>query len=163
MLWLRGLLFTVLVPFVVAYVVPQDLRGSRLVAPGFWQTGYILVGVGVVLYFWCLLCFLLAGGTPAVFFTRHLSFLIGREPPKVVKSGPYRFSRNPMYVSVLAAIFGQVLLYRSSRILVYGACAALVFHLVVVFLEEPHLRKTRGPEYHAYLQHVSRWLGRVQG
>jgi protein-S-isoprenylcysteine O-methyltransferase Ste14 len=159
-LWLRGLIFTVLVPFVVGYLVPQNLRGTGGVAPGFWQTGYLLFGVGAALYLWCLVCFLLAGGTPAVFFTRHLSFLIGKEPPDVVRTGPYRFSRNPMYVGVVAAIFGQALLYRSRPVFVYGACAALTFHLVVVLLEEPHLRKARGAGYETYLHNVPRWLGR---
>jgi len=158
-LWLRGLIFTVLVPLVVGYLVPQNLRGARGVAPGLWQAGYVLFGAGAALYLWCLVCFLLAGGTPAVFFTRHLSFLIGKEPPDVVRTGPYRYSRNPMYVGVVAAIFGQALLYRSRRVFVYGICTALVFHLVVVLLEEPHLRRTRGPGYETYSHTVPRWLG----
>lgn len=160
MLWLRGLVFTVLVPFVVAYVLPQSLRETGNVAPGAWQLGYVVLAAGAVLYLWCLVLFLLAGGTPAIFFTRHLSFLLGTEPPDVVRNGPYRFSRNPMYVAVLAAIFGQAILYRSARLFVYGAGAALFFHLVVVFLEEPHLKKARGAGYETYLSRVPRWLGR---
>jgi len=161
-LWLRGLIFTVLVPLVVGYLVPQNLRGSAALASGSWQLGYVLFAAGVLLYLWCLVCFLLAGGTPAVFFTRHLSFLLGKEPPDVVRTGPYRFSRNPMYVGVVAAIFGQALLYRSRPVFVYGVCAALTFHLVVVLLEEPHLRKTR-EGYETYLGRVPRWLGRPHG
>lgn len=163
MLWLRGLIFTVLVPFVVGYLVPQNLRGSAGVASGAWQLGYVLFAAGALLYLWCLVCFLLAGGTPAVFFTRHFSFLIGKEPPDVVRTGPYRYSRNPMYVGVVAAIFGQALLYRSRPVFVYGVSAAIIFHLVVVLLEEPHLRKARGEGYEAYLNRVPRWLGRPHG
>jgi protein-S-isoprenylcysteine O-methyltransferase Ste14 len=159
MLWLRGLLFTFLVPFVVGCLVPQALRTPGGVVPGIWQLGYILVAVGAVLYLWCLTCFLLAGGTPAIFFTRHLGFLLGEEPPDVVRTGPYRFSRNPMYVAVVAAIFGQAALYRSRQLLIYGAAAALFFEIVVVVLEEPHLRKTRGPSYQQYLRVVPRWIG----
>jgi protein-S-isoprenylcysteine O-methyltransferase Ste14 len=161
-LWLRGLIFTVLVPFVVGYLVPQNLRGTAEVAPGAWQLGYVLFAVGVVLYLWCLICFLLAGGTPAIFFTRHLSFLIGKEPLDFVRTGPYRYSRNPMYVGVVTAIFGQALLYRSRPMFVYGACVALTFHLVVVLLEEPHLRRTR-EGYEKYIRSVPRWLGRPHG
>lgn len=159
MLWVRGLIFTVLVPFVVGYLVPQNLRGTAGLAEGWWQLGYIPAAAGAALYLWCLVCFLLAGGTPAVFFTRHLGFLIGKEPPEVVRTGPYRYSRNPMYVGVVAAIFGQALLYRSRPISVYGVSAALFFHLVVVLLEEPHLRRTRAG-YETYLHTVPRWLGR---
>jgi len=159
-LWLRGVIFTALVPFVVGCLVPQNLRGEAGAAPGWWNAGYVLLAAGAALYLWCLVCFLMSGGTPAIFFTRHLSFLLGKEPPDVVRTGPYRYSRNPMYLGVLAAIFGQALLYRSRPILIYGACTALAFHLVVVFLEEPHLRKTRDAGYEKYLYTVPRWLGR---
>lgn len=159
MLWLRGLIFAALVPVVVGYVVPQNVRGSTGTAPGAWQLGYLLAAFGAALYIWCLICFLLAGGTPAVFFTRPLSFLIGKEPSDVVRTGPYRYSRNPMYVGVVAAILGQAMLYRSRPVLMYGVCAGLTFHLVVVLLEEPHLRRTR-PGYETYLSNVPRWIGR---
>jgi protein-S-isoprenylcysteine O-methyltransferase Ste14 len=158
-LWLRGLIFTALVPFVVGYLVPQNLRGPVGVAAGAWQLGYVLFAVGAALYLWCLVCFLLAGGTPAIFFTRHFNVLIGKEPLDVVRNGPYRFSRNPMYVGVVTAIFGQALLYRSRPVFVYGVCVAFTFHLVVVLLEEPHLRRVRGDSYAAYLNNVPRWLG----
>jgi protein-S-isoprenylcysteine O-methyltransferase Ste14 len=160
MLWLRGFVFTVLVPFVVGYLVPQSLRAPRGIAPGIWQLGSILVAAGALLYLCCLVCFLLAGGTPAIFFTRHLGFLLGEEPPDVVRTGPYRFSRNPMYVAVVAAILGQAALYRSRQILLYSVSTALVFEIVVVLLEEPHLRRTRGAGYQQYLRTVPRWIGR---
>ncbi len=163
MLWLRGLLFTILVPFVVGYAVPQSLRTPGAAAPGIWQFGSILIAAGALLYLWCLVCFLLAGGTPAIFFTRHLGFLLGEEPPDVVRTGPYRYSRNPMYVAVVAAIFGQAALYRSRELLIYGAAAALAFEIVVVFLEEPHLRKVRGAGYEQYLRAVPRWIGPLRG
>ena len=163
MLWVRGFIFTALVPYVVGYLVPQGLRTPGGIAPGIWQLGYALVAAGALLYLWCLVCFLFAGGTPAIFFTRHLGFLIGEEPPDVVRTGPYRFSRNPMYVGVVAAIFGQAALYRSRQILIYGVSAALVFEIVVVLLEEPHLRRTRGPGYEQYLHTVPRWLGWPRG
>lgn len=160
MLWLRGLAFTILVPFVVGCVVPQSMRASGMAA-GIWRLGYLLAAAGTLLYLWCLVCFLMSGGTPAIFFTRHLGFLLREEPPDVVRTGPYRFSRNPMYVAVVTAIFGQAALYRSRQILIYGIAAAIVFELVVVALEEPHLRKTRGPGYEQYLHTVPRWFGRM--
>jgi protein-S-isoprenylcysteine O-methyltransferase Ste14 len=158
MLWLRGCIFTMLVPFLVGLWVPWRLLGNRPLAPGGWQAGWLLLGAGVALYGWCLLLFLLSGGTPAIFFTRHQGFLIGTEPERVVRGGPYRFSRNPMYVAVTAAVLGQALIYRSAIVFAYGAILMLVFHLVVVLLEEPHLHRTRGPQYNDYLRTVRRWL-----
>jgi protein-S-isoprenylcysteine O-methyltransferase Ste14 len=159
MLWVRGLIFTVLVPAVVAFVLPSTFDPRARPAGGTWLAGWLPILAGTAIYFLCLIRFLLAGGTPAVFFTRPIRFLIGEEPAGVVSSGLYRFSRNPMYVGVVLAIFGQALLFASWRMAVYGCATFLVFHGVVVLLEEPHLRATRGEAYERYCRTVPRWLG----
>src|ERR1039458_5631214 len=158
LLWIQGLIFTLLVPGVVPFFVPQWLRTTPA-AGGLWPLGWILFALGAVIYFRCLAGFLLSGGTPAIFFTRPARALIGEEPPRVVESGLYRYSRNPMYLGVLIAITGQAIVFRSSRIAIYLVVAALFFHCVVVFLEEPHLARVRGPAYNDYRRRVPRWLG----
>jgi protein-S-isoprenylcysteine O-methyltransferase Ste14 len=157
-LWLQGLIFTVLVPGVVAFYVPQTLRRGPA-SGGWWSFGWILFAVGTLIYFRCLFDFLRSGGTPAIFFTRHIRALIGEEPKEIVRGGLYGYSRNPMYVGVLVAIAGQAIVYRSLRIAVYFVLAALTAHLVVVFLEEPHLARVRGSAYADYCRRVPRWLG----
>lgn len=159
LLWLRGVAFTVLVPAVVGFYVPSTFLEGRHLQPGAWQAGWVLVIAGTATYLVCLIQFLTAGGTPAIFFTRHLRFLIGQEPTVVVRQGIYRISRNPMYVGVLTAVFGQAILYRSRAVAIYGLCLWVCFHLVVVLLEEPHLRATRGEEYKRYCRQSPRWIG----
>ena len=98
--WLRGLVFTLLVPFIVGGYVPwRMVRGSSL-AGGWWTIGWPLAVAGAAIYGACLISFLMSGGTPAPFFTQHLRAVIGAEPPKVVRDGLYRCSRNPMYLGV---------------------------------------------------------------
>ena len=160
MLWLRGLVFTLLVPFVVGVVVPWRIyRGSDF-AGGGWIAGWFVLAAGAAIYMACLLSFLRSGGTPAPFFIKPLQGVIGREPPRVVRDGLYRYSRNPMYVGVVLLIFGQAILYKSQDVAIYGALTWLVFHLVVVLIEEPHLRQERGPSYDDYCRRVPRWMGR---
>ena len=159
LLWLQGLIFSVLVPGVVAFYVPQTLRNGHAAAAGWWSLGWILFAVGAAVYLLCLLNFLRAGGTPAIFFTRHIRAFMGEEPQQVVRNGLYRFSRNPMYVGVLTAIAGQAIVYRSRPIAVYLLIAAITFHLVVVLLEEPHLASARGDSYRDYRRRVPRWRG----
>ncbi|MGA2328215.1 MAG: isoprenylcysteine carboxylmethyltransferase family protein [Bryobacteraceae bacterium] len=159
MLRLRGLVFTLLVPGVVGVCVPLALRSGASARAGFWQAGWIAIAGGAALYLWSLLRFLASGGTPAIFFTRHLRFLIGEEPDSLVHGGPYRFSRNPMYLGVLLVVFGQAAVLASLRVALYGACLWLAFHVVVVCFEEPHLGARQGTAYKDYCRRVPRWFG----
>ena len=159
LLWLQGLVFSMLVPGVIAFYLPQTMRNGQAAAGGWWSLGWILFAIGSTIYLLCLLNFLRHGGTPAIFFTRPVRAVLGQEPPQVVSTGLYRYSRNPMYVGVITAIVGQAIVYRSRSMALYALIAALVFHLVVVFLEEPHLAHARGPAYEDYRRRVPRWLG----
>ncbi|HET8546484.1 MAG TPA: isoprenylcysteine carboxylmethyltransferase family protein [Bryobacteraceae bacterium] len=158
MLWIRGLIFTVLVPGTVAFYIPRAILSGAPLAGGWWQLGWVPLIAGLVLFLWCVARFLLAGGTPAPFFVGPLRALVGREPADLVATGPYRFSRNPMYVGVLLIIFGQAILYRSADLATYGLVMWLAFHLVVVFIEEPHLEQVHGAEYERFRRQVRRWL-----
>lgn len=159
MLWLRGLLFTLLVPAMVAVVVPSAVHPGARLQGGAWHAGWVLIAAGTATYILCLLRFLAAGGTPAIWFTRRLRLLIGEEPAALISAGLYRYSRNPMYVGVLLVIFGQAIVCKSMPLALYGLVVFLVFHCTVVFGEEPHLRATRGPSYELYCRAVPRWLG----
>jgi protein-S-isoprenylcysteine O-methyltransferase Ste14 len=82
-------------------------------------------------------------------------------PEKLVVTGLYRYVRNPMYVAILAVIFGQALLFGEWRLIVYGALLWLAFHFFVVAYEEPRLEKTFGVQYRAFRTHVPRWIPRL--
>ncbi len=158
MLWLRGLLFS-LVPGLLWGLVPYWLSGSKPLQRGLWQLGWIPLCLGAAVYLGCLLNFLAAHGTPAPFFTRRMRGIIGEEPAGLVCAGMYRFSRNPMYVGMLLAIFGQALLFASVPVTLYGLAAWLSVHLGVVRVEEPHLRAKHEQAFEEYCRRVPRWLG----
>ena len=157
--WVRGLIFTVLVPGMLALYVPARMADSLVPPGGLWNAGWLVSAIGAIGYLLCFLQFLASGGTPAIFFTRPLKFLIGQEPSRLVQGGLYHVSRNPMYVSVLLVIFGQALRFVSAAIAEYGFVVWLAFHIVVVLLEEPHLLDERGSSYAEYCRRVPRWIG----
>lgn len=82
-------------------------------------------------------------------------------PQKLVVTGLYRYVRNPIYIAVVAVIFGQALLFGDLRLLWYGALLWLFFHVWVVMIEEPTLKQTFGPEYESFRTHVPRWIPRL--
>jgi protein-S-isoprenylcysteine O-methyltransferase Ste14 len=149
-LFVKNLLFTILVPGTVAVFVPLFFFShSTLEASAVSVGAGLLLLIGASVYTWCLWEFATVGrGTPAPI-----------DPPKnLVVRGLYEYTRNPMYVGVLCVIGGWALLFRSVGLVIYGICLAIGFHLFVRLYEEPHLRRVFGPSYERYCSRVRRWL-----
>ena len=73
-------------------------------------------------------------------------------------TGLYRYSRNPMYISVALALIGRAVSFGSSGLLIYALVVAIAFHLRVVFGEEPWLARTHGEQWDLYVARVPRWF-----
>ena len=153
---LKTLIFSILVPGTVAGVIPWLLLqgSSNLVPmiPSVWMVGLLPILLGVGLYLWCAGAFAFLGkGTPAPI-----------DAPKVlVVQGFYRWVRNPMYVAVLMVVIGEAILFRSFLLAGYAMVLWGVFHIFVVFVEEPTLRRQFGASYERYLRTVPRWIPHV--
>jgi protein-S-isoprenylcysteine O-methyltransferase Ste14 len=80
---------------------------------------------------------------------------------RLVVTGLYRYVRNPMYVSVLAVVAGETILFESRGLLEETLIAALAIHLFVLFYEEPTLMRRHPEDYPIYRQQVPRWLPRL--
>ena len=108
-----------------------------------------------------ILSFLIRGkGTPMIFFAKKVSFIFGKEPEKLMASGIYRNSRNPMYLGVIVATIGTAFMVNKVIILIWAAILFICFDLVVRKFEEPHLKRKHGEKYELYMKFTPRWLGR---
>ena len=76
----------------------------------------------------------------------------------LITDGPYRFSRNPSYVSLTLVYLGIGLLLNNGWILILVAPVFLVMDLWVVRKEERHLETRFGEDYLRYKAAVRRWL-----
>ena len=81
---------------------------------------------------------------------------------KLVSRGLYQFMRNPVYVGLFLILFGEAVLFMSAVLLVYSLLWLLVLNLIVVFIEEPSLRRRFGDSYDDYLVSVPRWIPRLK-
>jgi protein-S-isoprenylcysteine O-methyltransferase Ste14 len=77
---------------------------------------------------------------------------------QLIVTGLYRFVRNPMYVSVVAVIVGQALVFSQIELIAYAALLWVAFHLFVILYEEPAMRRLFPGEYATYSKTVPRWL-----
>jgi len=154
-LFLRNLFFTILQPGVVAGLIPFLLAkkslGTILTNP-FHAHHYVgmmvgIVGVGITLH--CIANFAIHGrGT-----------LSPADPTRrLVISGLYKFSRNPMYVGVMLTLIGEAIFTQSNNLWVYSLGVFTAFNLFIIFREEPRLKKDFGTSYHEYCKTVRRWI-----
>ncbi len=81
------------------------------------------------------------------------------EPTTVlVTHGPYRFSRNPLYVALTVVHVGIGVWLQSLWIVMTALPAMLVVHYGVVLREERYLLRKFGAAYRSYHSQVRRWL-----
>jgi protein-S-isoprenylcysteine O-methyltransferase Ste14 len=149
----RSILFVCLIPGTVAGYIPflilqstaDDIRRDVSIRS---VSGGCLIVLGASVLLRCVWDFFVAGrGTLAPF-----------DPPqRLVVSGLYRFTRNPMYNGVLVVLIGEAWLFRSLPLWKYDALVFVMFHVMVTAYEEPTLESEFGESFRIYKRAVPRW------
>ena len=79
-------------------------------------------------------------------------------PTQLVVRGLYRYVRNPMYLGAFIMLLGEAALFESLALLQYAVAWFVIINLIVLFREEPVLRRRFGDSYDRYVRSVHRWL-----
>jgi len=78
-------------------------------------------------------------------------------PDQIVATGPYRYTRNPMYLGHLIFMLGLAIAFRSWFALILLVARAVWFHGRVL-RDEKRQEARFGSDYAAYRQRVKRWI-----
>lgn len=147
-----------LVPFVLAIIYVVLANGFRLplwepLARPFWKT--VIPGwVGLALSAAAIL------GLIVTLISFGDSFRVGideEKPDRLVTTGMFRFSRNPIYVCFDSFFIGLFLVHRNIAIVVAIIAFTLLIHRQIL-REEKFLRSHYGAEYEEYCRNVRRYL-----
>ncbi|MGH6824920.1 methyltransferase family protein [Methyloceanibacter sp.] len=92
-------------------------------------------------------------------FRRAGTSLVPGEPSTVLlDGGPYRFTRNPIYIAFVILYFGLAIMLTSAWMLVLLIPVLLILQRGVVEREEAYLEAKFGEAYRKYQARVPRWL-----
>lgn len=147
---LRAITAFVALPGLVAFALPIEIGISAHHPVRSVALAAAVLAVGTLLLLWCVREFYVTGrGTLAPW-----------SPPRhLVTTGPYRFSRNPMYIGVLTILVGWCVLSESRTLLNYTLVVAGFFYPRVLVVEERWADRSFGAEWDAYRARESRWIG----
>lgn len=134
--FLLGFLLGRLVPLPELPRAPARLLSAVLLVPGLGLT------------FWSLWLFLRARTSP----------LPMRPATALVRSGPYRWTRNPMYLGLLCLYLGVALLFGVTWALPLAPLVVVLVSRLVIRREEQYLEERFGEEYRRYQGEVRRWI-----
>ena len=114
--------------------------------------GAFMIWSGIVIFFYCWSLFKFFGeGTTQP-----------SDPPRrIVINGLYRYTRNPIYIAWVIALFGAFLYFGHILLLIYTVLNGVALHLYILLREEPVLLKRFGEEYIRYTKSVPRWIPRL--
>jgi protein-S-isoprenylcysteine O-methyltransferase Ste14 len=122
---------------------------------GPWQTilrapvlGGVLVALGFSFMMWARI----------LFTSRETTLFVGRPSTQLVCDGPFRWSRNPMYVGVLVSLVGLALWGGTWPLYLAVPVTVLILNSVHIPREERLLREVFGEQYLTYRKEVRRWL-----
>jgi protein-S-isoprenylcysteine O-methyltransferase Ste14 len=152
----------------------HDVANVGFIRPPFVYLAAILVGVGLDLLWplrWLPAEIGAWIGVPLVILSLVLFFastrrfkaagtpVPGNKPTtSIVQSGPYRFSRNPIYLAFSILVLGIACWCNSVWLLGMLAVAVSLMSFVVIPREERYLQRRFGVEYLEYKAKVRRWL-----
>ncbi len=81
-----------------------------------------------------------------------------RPTTAIVTQGPYRFTRNPIYLSLAVLYAGLAVMANALWSLLLLLAVMLIIHYAVILPEERYLEQKFGEEYRSYKAKVRRWL-----
>jgi len=133
--------------FTALFVFTAILIDKQIGLPGLLPEGarfpvsIPMIALGVTVTAWSVFHFLKVKGTPVPF----------NPPPEVVKTGPYRYARNPMLTGVFLFLFGVGFSVNSVSLVFFFTPLYILIHVwELKEIEEPELMKRLGDEYIEY-------------
>jgi len=133
-----------LLSWLAGYMLPQ----FNAIGKPYSNIGIAILVAGLSLTFWSFY----------LFKKNKTPILPGQKPKFMVIEGPYKFTRNPMYLGVSVALFGAAFYFGNLLSFLSPIIFFLVMNYYFVPFEEKLLEGLFGKRYLDYKKQVRRWI-----
>jgi protein-S-isoprenylcysteine O-methyltransferase Ste14 len=129
--------------------------GRAVIVPSFATQPHLRVLVGSAV----ILIGVIVNFAGAGLFMRHRTAIIPHKPAsRLVTTGVYQWTRNPMYLGMALLYCGLAILFDSIVALLLLPFVLLIIQTQVIAKEEAYLERAFGEEYRSYKSRVRRWI-----
>jgi protein-S-isoprenylcysteine O-methyltransferase Ste14 len=110
--------------------------------------GILLVLFGIIINIWA----------DRIFKTEKTTVKPDESPDVFILSGPFKFTRNPMYLGMLSILLGVAVFLGSLITFIFPVLFIVLMNLLFIPVEEKNLQKKFGKKYIDYKKKVRRWI-----
>ncbi len=137
-------LILLIVSVLLNFIFPVPL----FLSPPITYSGFLIIIFGLVLAFW----------SRSLFLRNSTTLQLSEEPTSLVTTGPFRYSRNPIYLGMASVLFGVAVLQGTLVAFAFPALFVMVIQFFIIPGEERKLENLFGELYREYKKSVRRWI-----
>ncbi len=138
--------------FIILFVLSIALNFifpiKEIVYAPFTFLGIIAIGFGIVMNLWSV----------SLFKKRNTTVIPHGTPTSLTTSGPFRITRNPIYLGMTAILLGIAIFLGSLVTFVFPIIFVVIIHTRFIPMEEKNLERIFGKKYKDYKRKVRRWI-----
>ena len=138
------LIILLVLPILFHYLIPTRI----VIFPpySYVGAGVMLLGLGLMMW------------AAKEFREKGTGFQLKGGGAALVTSGPFGFSRNPMYLGIMIWLLGFAALLGSLGVFIFPIIIFLLAQFILIPIEEKRMEQTFGEQYHEYKRRVRRWV-----
>ncbi len=126
----------------------QYYETTPIITGALKNIGYLFIALGIALPVW----------GAQIFKRVETNIIPYKSPDKIVTEGPFRFSRNPMYLGMVLVLTGTTALLGILEGLYFVIFFFIVANWWYIPFEEMKMEKVFGDQFIDYKKRVRRWL-----
>jgi len=121
---------------------------KKVIFPPYTYVGFVFIAFGAILNIW----------SDSLFKKKKTNVKPFEKPKELVISGPFRISRHPMYLGMMAILLGVAIIHGTIITFVFPVVFVILMEILFIPFEEQNCEKIFREKYLEYKKRVRRWM-----